>query len=189
MAMEIRSLEIPEVKVIVPKRFGDHRGYFCETYNKTAFHDAGIAAEFVQDNHSLSAAVGTVRGLHYQRPPFAQAKLVRVLRGAIKDVAVDMRIGSPTYRKSVSVELSAENGAQIFVPRGFLHGFATLDPDTEIAYKVDNHYSAECDGSVAWNDAELAIDWGIAGASAIVSEKDANAPKLTEFESPFKFKS
>lgn len=185
MALEIRSLEIPEIKVIVPKRFGDHRGYFCETYNKTVFHDAGITSEFVQDNHSLSAAVGTVRGLHFQRPPFAQAKLVRVLRGAIKDVAVDMRIGSPTYQKWVGAELSAENGAQIFIPRGFLHGFATLVPDTEIAYKVDNHYSAECDGSVAWNDDQLAIDWEVAAASAIVSEKDANAPKLIEFDSPF----
>lgn len=187
MTLEVRTLEIPEVKVVVPKRFGDHRGFFSETYNQALFQEAGIGAQFIQDNHSLSEMKGTVRGLHYQEPPFAQAKLVRVLRGKIIDVAVDIRVGSPTFKKWVSVELSAENGAQIYVPRGFLHGFATLTPNAEIAYKVDNYYSAECDGSVAWNDPQLAIDWGIDPNQTIVSDKDAKAPKLAEFESPFSY--
>jgi dTDP-4-dehydrorhamnose 3,5-epimerase len=183
--IDVRSLDIPDVKLVTPRRFGDARGFFSETYNKQRFIDAGITADFVQDNHSLSAATGTVRGLHYQSPPFAQAKLVRVLRGAIIDVAVDARQGSPTFGQWVRAELSAENGVQIFVPQGFLHGFATLVPDTEIAYKVDNYYSAECDGSVAWNDPDLAIDWGIDEASATVSDKDAKAPRFANFETPF----
>lgn len=187
MTLEVRELDIPDVKVVVPKRFGDHRGFFSETYNQALFQEAGIPANFIQDNQSLSEAVNTVRGLHFQRPPFAQAKLVRVLRGTVIDVAVDVRIGSPTFKKWVSVELSAENGAQIFVPRGFLHGFATLTPSAEIAYKVDNYYSAECDGSIAWNDSQLGIDWGIDPKDAIVSKKDANAQTLAEFESPFEY--
>lgn len=186
MLLDVRSLDIPDVKLAIPKRFGDHRGFFSETYNKERFVAAGISADFVQDNHSLSATKGTVRGLHYQSPPFAQAKLVRVLRGAIIDVAVDIRKGSETYGQWVSAELSAENGTQIFVPRGFLHGFATLVPNTEIAYKVDNYYSAECDGSVAWDDADLAIDWKIDMASATVSDKDARASSFADFETPFK---
>ncbi len=185
--LDVQSLEIPEVKLVTPKRFGDDRGFFAETYNKQRFNDAGITADFIQDNHSHSATVGTVRGLHYQSPPFAQAKLVRVLRGTIIDVAVDVRVGSPTFGQLVRAELSAENGVQIFVPRGFLHGFATLEPDTEIAYKVDNYYSAECDGSVAWNDPDLGIDWGIDASQATVSEKDGNAPTFAKFESPFEF--
>lgn len=185
MLLDVRSLDIPDVKLVIPKRFGDQRGFFSETYNKERFVSAGISADFIQDNHSLSATKGTVRGLHYQSPPFAQAKLVRVLRGAIIDVAVDVRKGSETYGQWVSAELSAENGTQIFVPRGFLHGFATLVPNTEIAYKVDNYYSAECDGSVAWNDADLAIDWKIDMASATVSDKDARAPCFADFETPF----
>lgn len=185
--LDIQSLEIPEVKLVTPKRFGDDRGFFSETYNKQRFYDVGITADFIQDNYSLSANAGTVRGLHYQSPPFAQAKLVRVLCGSIIDVAVDVRVGSPTFGKSVRAELSADNGIQIFVPRGFLHGFATLEPNTEIAYKVDNYYSAECDGSVAWNDASLNIDWGIDVSKATVSEKDASAPSFEEFESPFEY--
>ena len=185
--LDVKSLEIPEVKLVTPKRFGDDRGFFAETYNKQRFGSIGITADFIQDNHSLSASAGTVRGLHYQRPPFAQAKLVRVLRGSIIDVAVDVRVGSPTFGQSVRAELSAENGVQIFVPRGFLHGFATLEPNTEIAYKVDNYYSAECDGSVAWNDPALNIDWGIDVSNATVSEKDAGAPLFEDFESPFDF--
>ena len=185
MSLEVVELEIPEVKLITPDRFGDDRGFFSETFNQQRFADAGIKADFVQDNHSLSAVKGTVRGLHYQSPPFAQAKLVRVLRGAILDVAVDVRKGSATFGKWVSAELSAANGTQIFVPRGFLHGFATLEPDTEIAYKVDNYYSRECDGAVAWNDPDLAIDWRGEGKDAVLSEKDAAAPAFADFASPF----
>jgi dTDP-4-dehydrorhamnose 3,5-epimerase len=185
MSLEVVELEIPEVKLITPDRFGDDRGFFSETFNQQRFADAGIKADFVQDNHSLSAVKGTVRGLHYQSPPFAQAKLVRVLRGAILDVAVDVRKGSATFGKWVSAELSAANGTQIFVPRGFLHGFATLEPDTEIAYKVDNYYSRECDGAVAWNDPDLAIDWRVEGKDAVLSEKDAAAPAFADFASPF----
>ena len=133
MSLKVESLAIPDVKLVTPPRFGDDRGFFSETYNAQRFKEAGIDADFVQDNHSLSAKRGTVRGLHYQAPPFAQAKLVRVLRGAIIDVAVDARKGSPTYGRWVSARLSAEDGRQIYVPRGFLHGFATLEPDTEIA--------------------------------------------------------
>ncbi len=184
--LEITSLDIPDVKLAQPKRFGDQRGFFSETYNRARFHDAGIGNEFIQDNHSLSAHKGTIRGLHYQSPPFAQAKLVRVLRGSIVDVAVDFRAGSPTFGKWVRAELSAENGLQIFVPSGFLHGFATLEDNTEIAYKVDNYYSAECDGSVAWNDPSLGIDWGVDASSVTVSEKDANAPMFEKVETPFK---
>lgn len=185
MSLEVVPLRIPDVKLVTPARFGDDRGYFSETYNRQRFVDAGIEADFVQDNHSLSAARGTVRGLHFQAPPFAQAKLVRVLRGAVMDVAVDVRPGSPTYGEWVSAELSAENGVQIFVPRGFLHGFATLQPDTEVAYKVDGYYSKACDGSVFWNDPDLGIDWGIDPAEAKLSEKDASAQRFAEFHSPF----
>lgn len=185
MSLKVEALAIPEVKLVTPPRFGDDRGFFSETYNAQRFKDAGIDADFVQDNHSLSAQKGTVRGLHFQAPPFAQAKLVRVLRGSILDVAVDVRKGSPTYGKWVSAELSAQNGVQIYIPRGFLHGFATLEPDTEIAYKVDNYYSRECDGAVFWNDPALAIDWGIPADEAMLSEKDARAQSFADFDSPF----
>jgi dTDP-4-dehydrorhamnose 3,5-epimerase len=185
MSLAVEALAVPDVKLVTPARFGDDRGFFSETYNAGRFRAAGISADFVQDNHSLSRERGTVRGLHYQAPPFAQAKLVRVLRGAIVDVAVDVRKGSATYGKWVKAELSAENGVQIFVPRGFLHGFATLEPDTEIAYKVDNYYSRECDGAVLWNDPDLAIDWGIAPDTAVLSAKDASAPAFAAFDSPF----
>lgn len=185
MSLKVESLAIADVKLVTPARFGDDRGFFSETYNAQRFKDAGIDADFVQDNHSLSAQTGTVRGLHFQAPPFAQAKLVRVLRGSILDVAVDARKGSPTYGKWVSAKLSAQNGVQIYVPRGFLHGFATLEPDTEIAYKVDNYYSKECDGAVFWNDPALAIDWGIPAGEAVLSEKDAKAQSFEDFDSPF----
>jgi len=185
MSLKVESLAIQDVKLVTPARFGDDRGFFSETYNAQRFKDAGIEADFIQDNHSLSAQRGTVRGLHFQAPPFAQSKLVRVLRGTILDVAVDVRKGSPTYGKWVSAELSAENGVQIFVPRGFLHGFVTLEPDTEIAYKVDNYYSKECDGAVLWNDPALGIDWGIPANEAVLSDKDAAAQSFAEFETPF----
>lgn len=185
MTLKVESLAIPDVRLVTPARFGDDRGFFSETYNAERFRAAGIAADFVQDNQSFSAQAGTVRGLHYQAPPFAQAKLVRVLRGAILDVAVDVRPGSATYGKWVSAELSAANGAQIFVPRGFLHGFVTREPDTEIAYKVDNYYSREAEGAVLWCDETLGIDWGIAPADATLSGKDAEAPRFADFVSPF----
>jgi len=185
MSLKVESLAIQDVKLVTPARFGDDRGFFSETYNAQRFKDAGIEADFIQDNHSLSAQRGTVRGLHFQAPPFAQSKLVRVLRGTMLDVAVDVRKGSPTYGKWVSAELSAENGVQIFVPRGFLHGFVTLEPDTEIAYKVDNYYSKECDGAVLWNDPALGIDWGIPANEAVLSDKDAAAQSFAEFETPF----
>lgn len=185
MSLKVESLAIPDVKLVTPARFGDARGYFSETYNAERFKAAGIAADFMQDNHSYSAPTGTVRGLHFQAPPFAQAKLVRVVRGAVVDVAVDARKGSPTYGQWVRAELSAENGVQIFVPRGFLHGFATLQPDTEIQYKVDAPYSKESDGAVLWSDPDLAIDWGIDPATATLSEKDAAAQRFADFASPF----
>ncbi|MEZ5946325.1 MAG: dTDP-4-dehydrorhamnose 3,5-epimerase [Hyphomonas sp.] len=185
MSLTVVALAIPDVKLVTPQRFGDARGFFSETWQRDRFRDAGLDFDFMQDNHSLSRTKGTVRGLHYQSPPFAQTKLVRVLRGAIVDVAVDVRRGSPTYGKWVKAELSAENGVQILVPRGFLHGFATLEPDTEIAYKVDNPYSRECDGAVRWNDPSLAIDWGIPEAEAVLSDKDAVAPLFADFETPF----
>lgn len=183
--MKVESLAIPDVKLITPKRFGDDRGYFSETYNAEAFRAAGIDCAFLQDNHSYSKRKGTVRGLHFQSPPHAQSKLVRVLRGSILDVAVDARKSSPTFGKWVSAKLSAENGVQIFVPRGFLHGFATLEPDTEVAYKVDDYYSRECDGGVTWNDADLGIDWGVDPRDAQLSEKDAAAQAWAAFKSPF----
>lgn len=185
MSLKVEALDIPDVRLVTPSRFGDQRGFFSETYNAQRFRAAGIDADFVQDNHSHSALAGTVRGLHYQAPPFAQAKLVRVLRGAILDVAVDVRAGSPTYGKWVKAELTAENGVQIFVPRGFLHGFIARAPDTEIAYKVDNYYSKECDGAVLWNDPDLAIDWETGSLEAILSEKDLGAPAFKDFRSPF----
>ena len=187
MSFKIEALAIPEVKLVTPQRFGDARGFFSETYSAARFKAAGIDADFVQDNHSLSIRAGTVRGLHYQSPPFAQAKLVRVLRGAIVDVAVDVRAGSPSYGKWVKAELSADNGVQIYVPRGFLHGFATLVPGTEVAYKVDNYYSRECDGAVRWNDPDLAVDWGLGQLGPVLSDKDAEAPGFAGFVSPFEY--
>jgi dTDP-4-dehydrorhamnose 3,5-epimerase len=185
MSLKVESLAISDVKLVTPARFSDDRGFFSETWNAERFSAAGMDSAFIQDNHSLSVHAGTVRGLHYQAPPFAQAKLVRVLRGAIVDVAVDVRKGSPTYGHWVKAELSAENGLQIFVPRGFLHGFVTTMPDTEVAYKVDAYYSRECDGAVVWNDPDLAIDWGITPEAARLSPKDAGAEAFRDFRSPF----
>lgn len=183
--LDIKKTAIDGVLLITPKRFSDARGFFVETYNAERFRAAGIAEIFVQDNHSQSLAARTVRGLHYQAPPRAQAKLVRVLKGAIVDVAVDARKMSPTYGRHVRATLSADNGAQLLVPAGFLHGFATLEPDTHVAYKVSDFYSAEHDGSVLWNSPELGIDWGIEEAAAILSEKDKHAVSFSDFKSPF----
>lgn len=183
--MDAVALEIPDVIIITPRRFSDDRGFFSETYNARNFKAAGVGADFVQDNHSYSAKKGTVRGLHYQAPPHAQSKLVRVLRGAIIDVAVDARKASPTFGQWVKAEISADNGKQIFVPQGFLHGFVTLKPDTEVAYKVDSFYDGASDGSVKWDDPDLGIDWGVDSADAALSEKDAKAPAWKSFISPF----
>jgi len=183
--MNVERLSLDGVMVVTPARHGDTRGYFSETWNRNKFAEAGIKAGFVQDNESLSATPGTVRGLHYQAPPSAQAKLVRVISGRIRDVVVDVRRGSPGFGKWVAVELSAEAGNQLFVPRGFLHGFVTLTPDTLVQYKVDNFYDATADGSVAWNDPDLGIDWGISPEKATVSAKDAAAPAFKDWTSPF----
>jgi dTDP-4-dehydrorhamnose 3,5-epimerase len=178
--LSVEPTAIPDVKLVTPQRFGDHRGYFCETYNRQRFADAGITTDFVQDNHSLSVAVGTVRGLHFQSPPFAQAKLIRVVRGRIFDVAVDIRRSSPTYGRHVAVELSAENGHQLLVPIGFAHGFCTLKPNTEIAYKVSAYYSAAHDHGLAFDDPDLAIAWPVPSAEAILSDKDRRNPRLAD---------
>ncbi len=183
--LDIVKTRIPDVARLEPRRFGDARGFFSETWNKRRMAEAGFEIDFVQDNHSYSADVGTVRGLHYQRPPMAQAKLVRVARGAILDVAVDVRRGSPTYGEWVAEELSAENGRQLFVPEGFLHGFVTLLPDTDVIYKVNAYYAPECDGAVRFDDPDLAVDWGVAAGAAVLSDKDAAAPAFRDFETPF----
>lgn len=183
--MDVVSLAIPEVKIIRPKKFGDHRGFFSETYSKRSFEAAGLHYDFVQDNQSLSAEVGTVRGLHFQLPPFAQDKLLRVVRGAILDVAVDIRKGSPTFGKHVSAVISAEEWNQILVPIGFAHGFCTLEPDTEVIYKVTNFYSAEHDRGLLWNDPELGIDWPVAADKAQLSDKDRRNPRLAELPDCF----
>ncbi len=182
--MQVDKLAIPDVLKITPRRFGDHRGFFAETYSARAYAEAGITDDFVQDNHSLSAQVGTVRGLHFQAPPHAQAKLVRCGRGAIFDLAVDVRKGSPTYGQWVGAELSADNGVQLYVPVGFAHGFATLQPDSEIVYKCSDYYAPETEGALIWNDSEVGIEWPDIG-EAVLSEKDAVAPTLADFESPF----
>jgi len=183
--LDVQPTGIPDVKIVTPQRFGDHRGFFSETYNRQRFAEAGICEEFVQDNHSLSAASGTVRGLHFQSRPYAQTKLIRVVRGRILDVAVDIRRSSPTYGKHVAVELSAENGRQLFVPVGFAHGFCTLEPDTEILYKVSAFYSAAHDHGLAFDDPALGIAWPIPPGQAILSDKDRKHPRLAELPSFF----
>ena len=182
--MEFFDTELPGVVRIIPRRFGDHRGFFAETWSRPTFAEAGINAEFVQDNHSLSAEVGTVRGLHFQGPPRAQAKLVRCGRGRLFDVAVDVRRGSPTWGKWTGAELSAENGHMLFIPAGFAHGFMTLEPETEIVYKCSDTYAPETEGALSWNDPEVGIDWPME-VDPVISEKDAAAPRLADMDSPF----
>ena len=167
MSLEIQSLGIPAVKILRPAKFGDARGFFSETYSKRSLDEAGLDLAFVQDNHAFSAEKNTVRGLHFQTPPFAQDKLVRVVRGSILDVAVDLRTGSPTYGQHVSAVISASEWNQILVPIGFAHGLVTLEPDTEVLYKVTNYYSPENDKGLLWNDPELGIDWGLGEADTI----------------------
>ena len=180
-------LAIPAVVLIRPKKFGDARGYFMETYSAEAFAAAGIEAAFAQDNQSLSATAGVVRGLHFQAPPVPQAKLIRVLKGAIFDVAVDIRLGSPTYGRWCAATLTADGAEQLFVPRGFAHGFCTLEPNTEVVYKVDGPYAPQTEGGIAWNDPTLAIDWPITAAEAQLSGKDTVLPGFAEFASPFRY--
>lgn len=178
--IEVEALAIPDVKIVRPKKFGDARGFFSETYSARAFAEAGIPDLFVQDNHSYSAPAGTVRGLHFQRAPHAQAKLVRVVRGRILDVAVDLRRSSPSYGRWVAAEISAEAWNQIYVPAGFAHGFCTLQPDTEIAYKVTDYYAPAEDGGVFWQDEDLRIDWPVGPDEATLSEKDRALPRLRD---------
>ncbi len=185
MTVTVEETSLPGLLVVTPARHGDERGFFSESWNRAALAEQGIDIDFVQDNHSLSQNVGTVRGLHFQAPPHAQAKLVRCGRGRLYDVAVDIRAGSPTFGKWVGVELSFENGKQILVPEGFLHGFVTLEPETEIIYKCSDYYAPESDGAVRYNDPEIGIDWGITPDQAVISEKDAAAPLLSEIETPF----
>ncbi|SUS06312.1 dTDP-4-dehydrorhamnose 3,5-epimerase [uncultured Defluviicoccus sp.] len=177
---------IPGVLLVQPKRFGDARGYFSETFNSARYVEVGIP-DFVQDNESLSRIAGTVRGLHFQKVPFAQAKLVRCTRGSFFDAAVDIRRKSPTYGKHVAVTLSAENGLQLYVPVGFAHGFCTLEPDTQIEYKVSAPYSAEHDGGLAWDDPALNINWPVEPAKAILSDKDRRQPKLADLPDLFAY--
>ena len=172
---------------IVPKRHADTRGWFSETWNLERFEAAGIVADFCQDNHSLSKSAGTLRGLHFQTPPFAQAKLVRCLRGRVFDVAVDLRRESPTWKQWVGIELTAEQGNQLFIPPGYGHGFLTLEPDSEIAYKVDNYYNPEADGGVIWNDPDIGIDWPLIGGDPSLSNKDAELPSLAEVSVDFPY--
>ena len=174
--MQIQALNIPEVLLITPPRFGDERGYFAETYAAPKLAAAGIALAFVQDNQSFSAAIGTIRGLHCQLAPRAQGKLVRVLRGAIWDVAVDARAGSPSFGQWAAAELSAENFAQLWIPPGFLHGFCTLTPDTEIFYKVTDLYDRDAERGVAWNDPSLALPWPLPPSGPVLSAKDQLLP-------------
>lgn len=183
--MDIERLAIPDVLVLKPKRHGDDRGFFSETYNRRALAEAGVALDFVQDNHAYSASRGTVRGIHFQTLPHAQAKLIRVVRGAIFDVAVDLRHGSPTYGRHVAAEISAGAWNQILIPVGFGHGLCTLTDDTEVLYKVTDYYSPADDRGVLWNDPDLGIDWPVAPEVAILSDKDRRQPRLRDLSPCF----
>ena len=183
--MQIEETALAGVVLLTPARFGDGRGFFSETWNRRRMAGAGLDFDFVQDNHSFSARAGTVRGLHFQAPPHAQAKLVRCGRGRLFDVAVDIRRGSPSYGRWIGAELSFENGRQLLIPAGFLHGFATLEDETEIVYKCSDYYAPDCDGAVRFDDPDIGIDWGIDTATAVLSDKDAAAPRLRDFDSPF----
>ena len=186
--MKIEETALPGVAIITPARFGDHRGFFSESWNRARMAEAGVEIDFVQDNHSLSGKAGTVRGLHFQAPPHAQAKLVRCGRGRLFDVAVDIRRGSPTYGQWFGTELSFENGRQMLVPEGFLHGFATLEPETEIIYKCSDYYAPDCDGAVRFDDPDIGIDWQLGGMEPVLSDKDTRAQAFADFLSPFEWK-
>jgi len=182
--VEITQTGLPGILLLKPQRFGDARGFFSESWNRQRMAEHGIDLDFVQDNHSMSREVGTLRGLHFQSPPQPQAKLVRCGRGRLFDVAVDIRKGSPTYGQWFGAELSFDNGLQLLIPAGFLHGFITREPDTEIIYKCSDYYAPDCDGAVAWDS--CGIDWGFEG-TPVLSEKDAVAPALADFDSPFRW--
>ncbi len=183
--LKIEETNLPGVLILTPPRFGDSRGFFSESWNRAVLSDRGIDIDFVQDNHSLSREPGTIRGLHFQAPPHAQAKLVRCGRGVLFDVAVDIRQGSPTCGQWFGTELSFENGRQLLIPAGFLHGFATRVPDTEIIYKCSDYYAPEADGAVRFDDPDIGIDWGLDGLEPTLSDKDAAAPFLKDFDTPF----
>lgn len=185
--MEITKLKLPGLLTLRPRRFADSRGYFTETYNQKAFSAAGVTADFVQDNQSFSATRGTLRGLHFQLPPAAQAKLVRVLQGSVFDVAVDLRAGSPTYGHWTGEMLTAEGGEQLFIPRGFAHAFCTLEPNTIVAYKVDEFYAPASDSGLIWNDPALNIDWPVKPDEMLLSDKDLKLGRFADFVSPFRF--
>jgi dTDP-4-dehydrorhamnose 3,5-epimerase len=186
--MEVRTTKLEGVLILMPRRFADARGYFVEVFNQQTFRAAGIEPVFVQDNQSLSLRQGTVRGLHFQNPPATQAKLVRVVRGSVYDVAVDLRAGSPTYGEWIAERLSAENGVQIYVPHGFAHGFCTLEDNTEVVYKVDAYYAPASDDGMVWNDPTLNIPWPVARDAAILSDKDQKLRSFAEFVSPFPYR-
>jgi dTDP-4-dehydrorhamnose 3,5-epimerase len=183
--VQVQSLAIPDVKILTPKRYSDPRGFFSEVYNSRLFAEAGINETFVQDNQSLSGQIYTLRGLHFQKPPHAQAKLVRVVRGRILDVAVDLRRGSPTYGHHVSTELLAENWRQLLVPVGFAHAFLTLEPNTEVIYKVTDYYVPDCDAGVLWSDPDLAINWPAPAGQIVLSDRDGKLPLLKDLAAVF----
>ena len=185
--MKFERLAIPEVMLIEPPRFGDARGHLSVTFNRAALAAEGIAFEVAQDNQSFSQAVGTVRGLHFQTPPHAQSKLLRVLQGRVYDVAVDIRRGSPTYGTFVGAELDAESGRQIWIPAGFAHGFMTLEPDTIVHYKMGAPYAPSHEGGLAWDDPEIGIDWPLAAEKAVLSERDRLWPSFADYASPFEY--
>jgi dTDP-4-dehydrorhamnose 3,5-epimerase len=184
--MHLDDTPIPDVKVFTPRRFVDVRGFLSETYSRAQMHEAGIDTKFVQDNHSFSASQGTVRGLHYQEPPHAQAKLVWVVQGAVLDVAVDLRTGSPTFGRWTAVEISASRWNQVYVPIGFAHGFCTLEPDTHLLYKLSSEYAPEHERGIRWDDPDLGIDWPTMD-HYVMSERDREWPAFADLESPFEY--
>jgi dTDP-4-dehydrorhamnose 3,5-epimerase len=188
MTMHVKKLTIPELLLVTPDKHGDQRGFFSETFRADILAAQGVKASFVQDNHVRSTQKGVLRGLHYQTPPHAQGKLVRCARGSILDVAVDIRDGSPTYRRHVAVELSASNWRQLWVPPGFAHGYVTLEDDCEVIYKTTDYYAPDCDRGIAWDDPALAIDWRIARADVVLSDKDRRQPRLQDATLAFQFK-
>lgn len=185
--MQLEETAIPGVVVLTPKRFSDDRGFFSEVWNRQTLAGLGLDIDFVQDNHSLSREIGVVRGLHAQVPPAAQDKLVRVGAGRVLDVAVDARKGSPTYGKWVAVELSAENGKQLFLPKGMLHGFVTREPNSELLYKCSDYYAPSCDLTIMFDDPDIGIDWGMKPEMAVLSEKDRKGLAFSTFDSPFEY--
>lgn len=181
--MDLLKTKMEGVYILIPKVFGDHRGFFMESWSRRTMEEAGLYYDFVQDNHSLSTVKGTLRGIHFQKGDKAQAKLVRCVRGAVLDVAVDLRHDSPTYKQWVGVELSEGNKKQLLIPRGFGHGFVTLTDHVEFLYKADNYYAPEADGGIRWNDPDIGVDWGI--SEPILSEKDTKNPFLKDIAPVF----